>query len=95
MKEVIDRFQSLNNTKNCTFISFHVEGFYPCLSGNPFEIVILFAKKYTAICDEDIIVIMQSRKTVLFYDGSPRSKKDNNEVFDILMDVLMEQNAVT
>ena len=44
-----------------------------------------FAKKYTIITDDDIAIIMQSRKTFLFYDGSPWTKKDGNKDFDIPM----------
>ena len=84
-KEVIDWFQNINNKKNCTFITFDVKSFYPCISSNLFENTILFAKKYAAISDEERNIIMQSRKTFLFYDGSPWIKKGHNENFDIPM----------
>ena len=84
-KEVIDWFQNINNKKNCTFITLDVESFYPCISSNLFESAILFAKKYAAISEEEINIIIQSRKTFLFYDGSPWIKKGNSENFDIPM----------
>ena len=62
-----------------------MESFYPSISSNLFENAILFAKKYAAISDEEINIIMQSKKTFLFYDGSPWIKKGNNEKFDIPM----------
>ena len=50
--------------------------------------------KYTSITDDDVGISMQLRKNFLFYDGSPSTKKDGNEDFDIPMGCLVEQNAV-
>ena len=81
-KDVINWFSSINDKKNCTF---DVESFYPSISSNLFESAISFAKEYTIITDDDIGIIMQSRKTFLFYDGSPWTEKDGNEDFEIPM----------
>ena len=45
---------------------------------------IKFAKTYTNISDDDIKIILQSRKSFLFFKGTPWNKS-NNPGFDITM----------
>ena len=74
-KDAINWFNSIKNKQNCTFIAFDVESFYPSISCNLFEKAILFAKQYAKITQEEMNIIMQARKTFLFYNELPWIKK--------------------
>ena len=59
-----------------------------CVLGKISEELLLksinFAKTYTDISDEDVKIILQSRKSFLFFKGTPWNKS-NNPGFDITM----------
>ena len=65
-----------------------IKSFYPTFSENLFIKIIQFAKQITEITDEDINLIMQARKTLLFNEGIPWIKKEGNEDFDVSMGCL-------
>ena len=48
-----------------------IESFYPSTKENLFIKAVQFAKQITEITDEDINLIMQARKTLLFNEGTP------------------------
>ena len=64
---------------------FDIENFYPSFSEYLFIKAIQFARQITEITEEDINLIMQARKTLLFNDGIPWVKKEGNEDFDVPM----------
>ena len=41
--------------------------------------------KYCNISEQDMLIIMQARRTLLFNDGEPSVKKTGNEEFDVPM----------
>ena len=69
--EVISWFKNIKNKNKTSFINFDVESFYPSISIELFNDAINYAKSMTNIDDDQLAIIMQSRKTLLFYDNDP------------------------
>lgn len=59
-----------------SFMNFHVENFYPSLSIYLFTDAIGCAKAITNIDDDQISIIMHSRKTLLFKNNEPWVKEN-------------------
>ena len=70
-RTIIDWFKNVANKKQCTFIQFHGENFYPSVSLNLFNEGIQYASTITEISDSDKFIIKHSRKTLLFHDNRP------------------------
>ena len=68
----------------CSFIQFAIERFYPSISLRFRNKAIEFAKTIVDIPDEDLSVIMQSRKT-LFSEKAPWVRKEKDKNFDVPM----------
>ena len=84
-KDVIQWFNSLENTQNARFLKFDIESFYPSITKNTLIKALEWAEKYVNISGEDKEIILQARKTFLFKDGTPWVKKNVEENFDIAM----------
>ena len=68
---VIEWFKSILNKSKRSFIVFDIENFYPSISLTLFNNAIQFAKEICEIPDNDLSIIMHSRKTLLFNNGEP------------------------
>ena len=62
-----------------------MENFYPSISIELFTEAINDAKTITNIDNDQLSIIMQSRKTLLFYNDEPWIKKTRDEDFDVTM----------
>ena len=62
-----------------------MENFYPSISIELFTEAINYAKTITNIDNDQLSIIMQSRKTLLFYNNEPWVKKTGDEDFDVTM----------
>ena len=82
-KSVTDWFNNLDK-RNCTFVVFDIESFYPSITPKLFQNSLNFAKQYSTIDENEINIIMQARKSLLFHDSQPWSKKEGDE-FDVPM----------
>jgi len=82
---VIEWFSSIEDKDKHTFISFDIVDFYPSITEELLKKVLAFAKKYTRISKQDYEIIMHSRKSLLFNNGSPWAKKDCSSLFDVTM----------
>ena len=82
---VIEWFKNINNKEKLSFIQFDIESFYPSITEELFTKAVKFAKSITSISDDDLYIIMQSRKTLLFHEETPWVKKEGNEDFDVPM----------
>ena len=82
---LIDWFKGIQDKHRCSFIKFDVDNFYPSITQDLFQKAILFAKKYTSITDEELHIITQARKTLLYHNGEPWTKKNDNSDFDVPM----------
>ena len=81
---VISWFNGLKNKNQLQFIQFDVEVFYPSISKDLLLNAINWAKQFIDITNQEIEIILQSRKSMLFKDGTPWTKKGNNQ-FDVAM----------
>ena len=81
---VINWFKNIQNKHQHTFAIFDIENFYPSITKELLLNAISFAKTYCNITEEDIGIIMHSRKSLLFSNGTTWTKKDSN-MFDVTM----------
>ena len=84
-KGVIEWFKEIPDKSRCSFIQFDVDNFYPSITLDLFNKAINFAKRHIDIPDDDLSIIMQARKTLLYQDGSPWTKKNDPSDFDVPM----------
>ena len=82
--EVIEWFKNIRNKSNASFFVFDIESFYPSISLKLLGNAINFSKSICNISEQDMLIIMQARRT-LFNDGEPWVKKTDNEEFDVPM----------
>ena len=82
---VIEWFSSLKNKSNCIFLSFDIVEFYQSITQDLLEKVIQWAKTITTITEEQETIIHHARKSLLFHDGTPWVKKNNDSMFDVTM----------
>ena len=82
--EVISWFKSLNNKSRLNFLKFDVVSFYPSISQQLFEDTISWANQHYKFSDEDLKIVMNARKSILFHDSEPWMKKTDS-AFDVTM----------
>ena len=67
--ELINWFKSIENKNECSFVCFDIENFYPSISPQLLDDSIQFAKRNTHISRDDLKIIMDARKTLLFQNN--------------------------
>ena len=72
---VINWFKNIQNKSNNKFIQFDVVNFYPSISSELMEAAIEWAQNFIQISDMDKKIIMESKKSLIFKDGTPWVKK--------------------
>lgn len=82
---VIDWFNSIPNKSRFTFIVFDIVDFYPSISEGLLEKAINFARQHTQVTEQDVSIIMHSRKSLLFDHKTSWVKKDGAGMFDVTM----------
>jgi hypothetical protein len=83
--DVINWFSIINYKKDCTFIQFDINDFYPSITADILDKTIAFAKIHTDIPEETIRVIKHCRKTLLYFNKETWKKKNINDCFDVTM----------
>ena len=83
---VIDWYINIRSKRNATFVVFDIERFYPSIPSDLFHKAIRFASEKCEITEDNMNIIMQSRKTLLFHENEPWTKKEGEEEFDVPMD---------
>ena len=76
-------FKNIRNKSNASFFVFDIESFYPSKSLKLLDNGINFSKSICNISEQDMLIIMQARRTLLFNDGETWVKKTGNEEFDV------------
>ena len=79
---VIEAFKTIQNKSKRSFIVFDIENFYPSISLTLLNNAIQFAKEVCEIPDNDLAIIMHSRKT-LFNNGETWIKTGDAENFKV------------
>ena len=64
--DVVKWFENVPQKRVSSFVNFDVENFYPSTSMKLFTDSIKYAKNLIEITDQDLAIIMQARKTLLF-----------------------------
>ena len=82
---VIDWFSNLKSKNRLTFLVFDIVDFYPSISKDLLIDAIDFARQYTNISEHEKDVILHSRKSLLFDNEQPWSKRNNSSLFDVTM----------
>ena len=91
---VIEWFKSIKNKGETSFIIFDMESFYPSISPELFNKSIEFAKSIHNISDNDLNILMNARKTLLFDHEELWMKKNGEEEFDVMMVLKFESLSV-
>ena len=81
---MINLFSDIQHKNQHTFDVFDIENFYLSITEKLLTDSICFSKQSTTISDLDINIIMHSRKSLLFDNGTAWIKKDNSS-FDVTM----------
>ena len=81
---VIKRFQNLPEKSKSKFLKFNIIDFYSSITEKLLKNAISLAKKFTAVSDNKIKIILNARKSLLFNSNNPWMKK-TNENFDVAM----------
>ena len=63
---ILKWYNEIPSKTQCSFIQFDIESFYPSITRRLMDKDKEFAKNIADIPDEDLSIIMQSRKTLLF-----------------------------
>ena len=82
---VINWFDSIKGRTDHTFLCFDIVDFYPSISESLLKDALAFAKQYLDILDEDIEIILHTRKSLLFSQGRAWMKRDKDGLFDVSM----------
>lgn len=83
--EVIEWFKSIEEKQNCAFIQMDIKEFYPSIKEETLNNAISFANEHIEIKQEDLRIIMHSRKSLLYDNGIPWIKKNGSGSFDVTM----------
>ena len=73
--QVITCFTNIKSKKTSFLVNFDVENFYPSISIDLFTDAISYKKTITNIDDDQLSIMIQSRKTLLFNNIEPWVKK--------------------
>lgn len=82
--EVIDWFNNIDNKSGKTFISFDIIEFYPSISKSLLNKALNYAASYYDISQQERDIIIQSKRSLLYYKAEPWCKV-NNADFDVTM----------
>ena len=81
---VVKWFQNLPEKNKSQFLKFDIINFYSSITEKLLKNAILFSKKFTAVNDNTIKIILNARKSLLFNSNNPWMKK-TGENFDVAM----------
>ena len=88
-QQVIEWFVNLKNKHQYEFIKFDVESFYPSITENLLDEAIKFGANHAEISENDITIIKNAAKSVLYNDEKiwikKKKKGNSNPMFDITM----------
>ena len=84
-KDVIKWFTLIPSKHQQTFITFDIMEFYPSISQDLLSKALEYASSYVEINDQEIDIIMHTKKTLLFNEDKPWVKGNNEVPFDVTM----------
>ena len=81
--QVIDWFKKLEYKSKSKFIQLDIKEYYPSITEETLDKAISFASNHTTVSLEDIRIIKQSRKPLLFHLEEAWKKKESSSCFDV------------
>ena len=82
---ILDKNKAYTDKNKASFDQFDIENFHPSITSDLLYNSIQFEKEVTTVSDNDIHIIMQSRRTLLFNEKKPWVKRCGDEDFDVPM----------
>ena len=82
---VIEWFNAIPEKCRHAFITFDVCEFYPSISEELLMKALDYASKFTKITQQDRHIIIHSKRSLLYHQNSPWTKKNSDSPFDITM----------
>ena len=94
-KEVIRRFNNLENKKQLSFLTFDIADFYPSITDNPLIKILKWAPKNHNITPTELETIIHARRTILYdHKGNVWTKKAQNTSSACQWELMMVQRYV-
>ena len=81
---VVEWFKGIDQKDRHTFIVFDIVDFYASISKDLLQKALAYARRHTAVTQDDIDIIMHARKSLLFNQDQAWVKKDDSG-FDVTM----------
>ena len=81
----IEWFKAIQQKEKHAFITFDVCDFYPSISEDLLLKALDYASKFTTITQQDRHIIIHAKKSLLYHENSPWTKKNTNGMFDVTM----------
>ena len=82
----IEWYENLENKSDLTFLIFDIVNFYPTITQDLLKNALEWAGNYTSISEKDKDAIFQARKSLLIYNGTPWTKKNNPDFYTVSPD---------
>ena len=80
---IIKWFKRISNKEQCKFVQMEIKGFYPSVSQTTVDNALLFTQNHIQIADDDLRLIKDCRKSLLFSNGEAWKKKLSDSPFKI------------
>ena len=84
-KSVVDWFSSIGEKHKYSFLVFDIVDFYPSISEDLLRLSLEYAKEHTTVSEQEVEIILHSRKTLLFEKSEPWVKRGDSPMFDVAM----------
>ncbi|GAB1601065.1 hypothetical protein Ahia01_000384700 [Argonauta hians] len=84
-KQVIEWFYALVKSNKTKFLQVDISNYYASITPELLNKALLFAKKHTALDDNDIHTILHARKTLIKFNDRLWTKSNNEQLFDVTM----------
>ena len=81
----IEWFKAIPEKEKHAFITFDVCDFYPSISEDLLLNALDYSSKFTTITPQDRHIIIHAKKSLLYHQNSPWTKKNTNDMFDVTM----------
>ena len=81
----IEWFKAIPEKEKHIFITFDVCDFYPSISEDLLLNALDYSSKFTTVTPQDRHIIIHTKKSLLYHQNSPWTKKNTNDMFDITM----------
>ena len=81
----IEWFKAIPEKDKHAFITFDVCDFYPSISEDLLLNALDYASRFTSITQQDRHIIIHAKKSLLYHQNSPWTKKNTNDMFDVTM----------